>query len=153
MPPCDRRSRRLSMPDDFDSAVADRCGAVDDVPIPADLWSRVQYKLLDPTPVRLTEEEATIFDLATPTATDEHRKAPKLVVVAVLLAAATVIAIVLVAIRNDDPVTPADQPSPTVTVPPAVPPRALFGTEDERFVPGTYFVDEVAGSPTPRIFV
>ena len=36
------------MPDDFDSVVADRCSAVDDVPVPADLWSRVQFKVLDP---------------------------------------------------------------------------------------------------------
>ena len=46
------------------------------------------------------------------------------------------VAIALVAIRNDDPVSPADQPSPTVTVPVTVPPRALFGTPGEQFVPG-----------------
>ena len=34
------------------------------------------------------------------------------------------------------------------------PPRpALFGAAVERFAPGTYFVDEVDGSPTPRIFI
>ena len=40
-----------------------------------------------------------------------------------------------------------------MTVPPTTPPRALFGTPDEQLVPGTYFVDEVDGTPTPRIFV
>ena len=63
-------------------------------------------------------------------------------------------AIAVVASRDDD-ATPADQPSPTVTVPPTTPPRALpdgSGTA-ERLAPGTYFVDGVAGTPTPRIFV
>jgi hypothetical protein len=140
------------MRDDFDSVVADRFTALDDVPVP-DTWSRVQFKLLDPTPVPVTGEDATMIDLAAPIATDERREGPKRVVVAALLVAAAVIAIALVAIRNDDPVSPADQPSPTVTVPPTVALRALFDTVDERYVPGTYFVDEVGGSPTPRIFV
>ena len=52
--------------------------------------------------------------------------------------------------RDDDGI---DQPSPTVTVPPTVPPQALFGAPDEQVAPGTYFVDEVDGTPTPRIFV
>ncbi len=69
----------------------------------------------------------------------EHRKGPKRVVLAGLLAAAAVVAIALVAIRNDDPASPADQPSPTVTVAPTVPPRALFGTPGGQFVPGTYY--------------
>jgi hypothetical protein len=38
-----------------------------------------------------------------------------------------------------------------VTLPPTVPPRPLPGT-DALLVPGTYFVDEVSGTPTPRIF-
>ena len=38
------------MRDDFDSVVADRFMVLDDVPVP-DTWSRVQFKLLDPTPV------------------------------------------------------------------------------------------------------
>ena len=38
-------------------------------------------------------------------------------------------------------------------MPPTTPPRALFGTDGEQFAPGTYFVDEVDGTPTPRIFV
>ena len=105
------------MPDDFDSVVADRCSAVDDVPVPADLWSRVQFKVLDRLPVQFTEEEATMIDLETPSQTDEHRRGRSGSLVAGLLAAAAVVAIALVAIRNDDPVSPADQPSPTVTVP------------------------------------
>jgi hypothetical protein len=103
--------------DDFDSVVADRCRAVSDVAVPADLWSRVQFKVLDRTPVQFSEEEVTMIDLETPH-TDEHRKGPKWVLRAALLVAAAVAAIALVAIRKDDPVSPADQPSPTVTVPP-----------------------------------
>ena len=56
--------------------------------------------------------------------------------------------------RDGDDGPPADQPSPTVTVPATTSPRALSGTQnDERLVPGTYFVDEVDGTPTARIFV
>ena len=41
-----------------------------------------------------------------------------------------------------------------MTVPPTTPPRALFGTPTaSSSQPGTYFVDEVDGTPTPRIFV
>lgn len=141
------------MPDDFDSVVADRCSAVDDVPVPADLWSRVQFKVLDRKSVQFTEEETIVIGLETTSHTDEDHKRTNRVLVAGLLAAAAVVAIALVAIRNDDPVSPADQPSPTVTVPVTVPPRALFGTPLEHFVPGTYYVDEVEGIATPRIFV
>ena len=74
---------------------------------------------------------------------------------AILIAAAAavvlVVGVLVVFDRDDAP--PADQPSPTVTVPPTTPPRALFGTPDEQLAPGTYFVDEVDGTPTPRIFV
>ena len=34
-----------------------------------------------------------------------------------------------------------------------MPPRALFGTPDEQFVPGTYYLDEVSGFPTPKISI
>lgn len=135
------------MPDDFDSAMADRCSAVDDVSVPADLWSRVQFKVLDRLPIQFTEEETTMIHVETPSHTDEHKR-PKRVLIAVLLAAAAVVAIAIVTIRNE-PVSPTDQPSPTVTVPP----RALFGTPLEHFVPGTYYIDEVEGTATPRIFV
>lgn len=140
------------MRDDFDSVVADRFKVLDEVPVP-NTWARVQFKVLDHMPVQLTEEEATMIDLETPSLTDEHRKGPKRVLLAALLAAAAVVAIALVAIREDDPVSPADQPSPTVTVPPTVPPRALFGTPEELLVPGTYFVDVVNGTPTTRFLV
>ena len=61
--------------------------------------------------------------------------------------------VVLVATNEDDAVNPADEPSSTVTVtvPPAPPPRALLAVGS--LEPGTYFVDEVDGTPTPRIFV
>jgi hypothetical protein len=140
------------MPDDFDSVVAARCSAVDDVPVPADLWSRVQVKVLDGLPVQFTEGETTMIDLETPRHTDAHQERTRRVLVAGLLAAA-VVAIALVAIRTDDRVTTSDQPSPTVTVPVTVAPRALFGTPGEEFVPGTYYVDEVEGTATRRIFV
>lgn len=141
------------MPDDFDSVVAARCSAVDDVRVPADLWSRVQFKVVDRLRVQFTEEEKTMIDVEIPSHTDEHQERTRRVLVAGLLAAAAVVAIALVAIRHDDPVSPADQPSPPVTVPVTVPPRALFGTPGEHFFPGTYYVDEVEGTAIPRIFV
>jgi hypothetical protein len=71
-------------------------------------------------------------------------------------AAAVVVAIVVVATRNDD-ATPTDQPSPnvSVSVSPTPPPRPLLGAAlyNEQLVPGTYFIDEVDGIATPRIFV
>jgi len=104
---------------------------------------------------QLTEEEATMIDLETPSQTDEHRKGPKRALIAGLLAAAAVVAIALVAIRKDDPVSPADQPSTTVTAPPTVPPQALFGGPDVPLAPGTYSIDQVEGArtPTPLILV
>ena len=46
-----------------------------------------------------------------------------------------------------------EQPSTTETVPRTAPPRALPNTSGtEQLAPGTYFVDEVSGTPTPRIF-
>ena len=143
------------MRDDFDSVVADRFKVLDDVPVP-DTWSRV----LDRVPVRDTrsrvqfsDEAVTMIDLETPVPTEPRRQGRYRVGVAALLAAAAVVAIVLVATR-DDAQSPADEPAPTVTVPPTTPPRALFGTPDGALLaPGTYFVDEVDGTPTPRIFV
>ena len=95
-----------------------------------------------------------MIDLETPVPTEPRRKGPMRVLVAGLLAAAAVVAIALVVDpRRTTTGTPADQPAPTVTVPPTTPPRALFGTPDEQLAPGTYFVDEVDGTPTARIFV
>ena len=97
-----------------------------------------------------------MIDLETPSQTDEHRKGPKRVVLAGLVAAAAVGAIALVAVRNDDSVSPApaDEPPPTVTVPPTTtPPPALFGTPGAPLTPGTYSVDVVDGVPTTPIHV
>jgi hypothetical protein len=143
------------MRDDFDAMVADRFKVLDDVPVP-DTWSRV----LDRVPVGDTrsrvpfsDEALTMINLETPVPTEPRRKGGKRVLVAGLLAAAAVAAIALVVTRDDDAV-PADRPAPAVTVPPTTPPRALFATPDgEQLAPGTYFVDEVDGTPTARIFV
>ncbi len=111
-----------------------------------------QRNVVNKVPVQFTEEEATMIDLEAPSQTDENRKGRRRVLIAGLLAAAAaVVAIAFVAIRNDDSVSPANQPSTTVT--PTEPPRALFGTPDEQFAPGTYFVDKVEGVATPRIFI
>lgn len=100
------------MPDDFDSVVADRCSAVDDVPVPADLWSRVQFKVLDHMSVQFDEEGMTMIDLETPVPIDVRRKRPKRALVAGLLAAAAaVIGVAVFAVRSsNDPqmITPAD---------------------------------------------
>lgn len=142
------------MPDDFDSVVADRFKVLEDVPVP-DTWPRA----LGRVPVQDTRSRApfsegalTTIDLETPVPTPPRRQRRQRVGVAAMLAAAAAVAIVVVATRDDDAV-PADQPVPTVTLPPTAPPRALFATEGERFVPGTYYVDEVDGVPTTRIFV
>ena len=66
----------------------------------------------------------------------------------IAVAAAVVFAVVVLVVFDRDDATPADQPSPAVTVPP----RALPNTS-EPLVPGTYYLDEVSGRPTPRIFV
>jgi hypothetical protein len=112
------------------------------------------FEVPDHLPVQSTEEEATMIDLETPSEADEHGKGPKRVRLAGLLVAAAVVAIALVAIRKDDPVSPAEQPSTTVIVPPTNPPQALPNTPRTyaQLAPGTYFVDEVEGISTPRIF-
>jgi len=96
-------------------------------------------------------EEATMIDLEAPSPPQQRRKAPKRFVIAALVAAAAVVAIALVTIREDDSPSPADQPSPTAA--PTVPPRALFGTQAERFAPGTYYVDKFDGTAAPRVFL
>ena len=89
-----------------------------------------------------------MLDLETTVPTEPRPKRPMRVVFAgILAAAAAVVAIALVMIRG------GDEPSPVVTVPPAPPPAPLFGAAVEEFAPGTYFVDEVEGTPIPRIFV
>ncbi len=139
------------MRDDFDSVVAGGFAVLEDAPVP-DTWSRVQSKLLDSAPGRF-DDEALTFDLESHRPKGQQQKQRTRVAVAALLVAAAVIAIVLVAVRRDQPVSPADQPASTVTAAPTVPARTLFGIEDEQFAPGLYFVDNVGGSRTPRIFV
>ena len=147
------------MRDDFDSVVADRFKVLDQVPVP-DTWSRVQFKVLDNgpdsdtwSPVQFTEEQAvSMIDVKTTDPTEYRNKGPRRILVAGILAATAVVAIAFVAIRDADDVTPVDEPSTTVTVPPA-PPQALFGTLDVQLPPGTYFVDKVDGTPTTRILV
>ena len=149
------------MRDDFDSVVADRFKALDDVPVP-DTWSRVQSKVLDHMPnpdtrsrVQFTEDEVvTMIDVKTTDPTEPRQTRPMRVVVAgILAAAAAVVAIAFVVIRDADDVLPGHEPAPTVTVPPTTPPRALSNLgPGKQFDPGTYFVDEVEGTPTPRIF-
>jgi hypothetical protein len=118
----------------------------------APIAARFEFNRL---PAQFTEEEATMIDIEAPSQTDHHRRGPKRVLLAALVAAAAVVAIALVAIRKDDPVSPADQPSPTVTVtvPPTTPPQALFGGSSRSLAPGTYFLDEVEGTPTTQILV
>jgi hypothetical protein len=156
------------MPDDFDSAVADRFKLLDHVRVP-DTWSRVQLKVLDNrpasdtwSPTQFTEEVVTMIDVKTTDPAEPRQKRPMRVVVAgILAAAAAVVAVAFVVIRDADDVTPADEPSSTATVPPTTAPRALpkgpllpnTPSKQTTFVPGTYFIDSVNGTPTPRIFV
>jgi hypothetical protein len=142
------------MRDDFDPVVADRFKVLDDVPVP-DTWSRVLDRLPageSRSRVPFSDESLTMIDLEAPVPIEPRRHSPRRVGVAALVAAAAVIAIVVVATR-DGAQNPADQPAPTVTVPSTTPPRALFDTPDEQLAPGAYFVDEVDGTPTARIFV
>jgi hypothetical protein len=141
------------MREDFDLVIADQFKVLDQVPAP-DNWMRVQSKVLDHMPVQFSEEEAAMIDLEAQSETDEQRKRPKRLVVVGLLAAAATVAIAIVATYNGDPESPADQPSPTVTAPPTLPPQPLFATMGEYDLgPGTYFVGEVGGIATPRIFL
>ena len=96
-----------------------------------------------------TNGEATMIDLQISSPTDEHRNRPTRVLLAGLLAAAAVIAIVVVAIRDDEPASPADQPSTGVTVP-GTTPQALFHRD---LAPGTYHLGEVEETPIARILV
>ncbi len=92
------------MPDDFDSVVADRCREVDDVPVPADMWSRVQYELLEPTRMQFTEHEASTIDLETPNPTTGLRLRRRWMLAAAAVLVVVVAAVVLV---ERDPQEPA----------------------------------------------
>ncbi len=102
---------------------------------------------------QFTEEEATMIDLETQSRTDEQRQGPKRFLVAGLVAAAAVVAIALVAVRDDEPEAPADQPATTLTVPPTRTTAGLFGVPGEQLAAGTYSIDDVEGIPTPQILV
>ncbi len=138
-----------------DRELVERLAAIDATPragwvaeLRADLdaaWETGDAGYLDSlrtTTVTLVDHEPT------PSEPSSGRRWPILIAAA---AAVVFVAVVLVGHDRDD-ATPADQPSPTVTVPPTSPPRPLPEALDEKLVPGTYFVDEVAGTPTPRIF-
>ena len=113
-----------------------------------------QRQVLNHMPVQFTEEEATMIDLETPSATDEHaqgaeagrpRRAPGR--------------------RRRGRDRPRGDPRRRPCEPsrPTVPDRhrasdpaaasAVRHTRTSSSLPGTYFVDEVEGVPTPRIFV
>ena len=72
------------------------------LPVPARivhdaLTTQRPAKVLNHMPVQFNEKETPMIDLDAPTHTDEHRKGPKRVLVAGLLAAAAVAAIAIVA--------------------------------------------------------
>ena len=142
------------MRDDFDPVVAGRFKVLAQVPVP-DTWSRIQRSRPAGIGPTTAKEVLTMIDLEAPAPNEPRPKSRMPIVVAAVLAAAAVVAIALVATRDDggDGLQPSDQPPTTVTVPPAPPARALFGTPDEQFEPATYFVDQVEGTPTPRIFI
>ena len=105
-----------------------------------------------------TEDTGYLDSLRTTTLTLDHeparaqRSSGRRWAIRLVAAAAAVVAVAVVASRDDD-ATPAEQPSPTLTVPPTLAPRALPNSRGEQLMPGTYFVDEISGVPTPRIFV
>ena len=87
----------------------------------------------------------------TPSEPSSGRRWASLIIAA---AAAVVVVVGLLVVFDRDDAPPADQPTPTVTAPATTPPGALFATpEGELLAPGTYFVDEVDGTPTARILV
>ncbi len=110
----------------------------------------------DPGSVTEARDSATI-DLDSASATFAPKQNRGRVAAAILAAVAAAIAIVLVLETRDDKVTPNDQPSPTAivppaaTVPPTAPARAIPNNASGEIEPGTYFVDEIDGSPAPRM--
>jgi hypothetical protein len=104
------------------------------------------------SPGQFTEEVVTMIDVKTTGPAEPRQKRPMRVLVAGILAAAAVVAIAFVGIRDADDLTPADEPSPDETVPPTRLPGAPPEAGGERLVAGTYSVDEVDGTPTARIF-
>ncbi len=106
------------MHDDFDPAVADRFKDLDQVPVP-DTWSRVLERVPAPDAwfrIPSDEEMVTMIDFETPLQNEPRRTGPMRVLVAGLLAAAALVAIVLMAVRDDDRLNRADEPAATVPV-------------------------------------
>src|SRR3954471_2150824 len=102
------------------------------------------------SPGQFSEEVVTMIDVKITDPPEPRQKRPMRVVVAgILAAAAAVVAIAFVVIRDADDVTPADEPS--TTLPPTPLPETVPNTPGELLQPGTYFVDEVDGTPTARI--
>ncbi len=105
------------MRDDFDALIADRFAVLVHVPVP-DTWSRVQSKLVVPTPAPFTDAEPTMIDLEAPTRSGDHRKRRTLIGALVgVAAAASLIGALVVVSRRDDP----DRLPPVDSTPPSVP--------------------------------
>ena len=100
------------MRDDFDSMVADRFTALDDVAVP-DTWSRVQHKLLDPTPTHFADHDITTIDVETPNPTTEVSQRGRWMLAA---AAALLVVTAAVLLAERDPHEPA---AVTTSPPPA----------------------------------
>jgi hypothetical protein len=94
--------------------------------------------VLNHRPVEVSDDEATMLDVETPTRTPtgERRYGPKWVMLGVLAAAAAVIAIAVVVARKDEPVNSVDQPASTVTVP-SIAPHPLVGAWHIADIDGT----------------
>ena len=91
-----------------------------------------------------------MIDVKTTDPTQPRQNRPMRVLVAgILAAAAAVVAVAFVVIRDAGDVTPTDEQS--TTVPPTPLPQALPNTPNELLEPRTYFVDQVDGTPTARI--
>ena len=105
------------MRDDYNALIAERFAVLADVPVP-DTWSRVQTKLLDPTPAAFAEHDSNIIDFEALQQTREHRMRRPLIgaLVGVAAVAALIGALVSVDGRDDpDPSPPVDSPPSTVT--------------------------------------
>jgi hypothetical protein len=98
-------------------------------------------------PDQFGEDDTIVIEPQAPGPTDRHGEWNVRVVAVGLLAAVLVIAIVLVARGKDNPVRPANQPFPTVTVAPTSPAQALPFGPPQRLEPGTYFLGNF-GAPS-----
>ncbi len=109
------------------------------------------------SPVQFTEDVVTMIDVKTTVPTEPRQKRPMRVVVAGVLAAAAAVVAVTVAVvvirdrrrRDTSRRTVHDRDCAHDDASPSAAGTDCCG----RLVPpGTYFVDEVDGTPTPRIF-